>query len=258
MKTFPSNHGCAGVCLLLALLAPPLLQATPAPPEWWTQGSIPPINQNPSAPLAVATVGQAKWMAKCALDALQSKNPALASQISADLVGTGKPIATWSVPVACTPEADAMYAPLQVGQLKAIADPFYRQLNATVPAWLADQRQMNLTQDPADSTFIFPWTAQSTDDSNKAFASVGQLKAAFALRFETLGIDADGLSDEQEQALGTSPVLADTDGDGINDNLDAFPLDASRWLPMTPTSGDVTAPVVTLMEPATAVYVSGP
>ena len=29
--------------------------------------------------------------------------------------------------------------------------------------------------------------------------------------------------------MGTDPLLADTDGDGVPDNLDAYPLDPSRW-----------------------------
>ncbi len=39
--------------------------------------------------------------------------------------------------------------------------------------------------------------------------------------------DQDGLSDEQEDALGTSPFDTDTDADGVNDIDDAYPLDAT-------------------------------
>ena len=42
--------------------------------------------------------------------------------------------------------------------------------------------------------------------------------------------DNDGISDIVEQALGTNPLLADTDGDGVIDGLDAFPLDPSESL----------------------------
>ena len=37
--------------------------------------------------------------------------------------------------------------------------------------------------------------------------------------------DKDGLSDAEEIELGTDPNNYDTDGDGVNDNVDAFPLD---------------------------------
>ena len=47
--------------------------------------------------------------------------------------------------------------------------------------------------------------------------------------------DNDGLSDIQEQALGTDPLQPDTDGDGHGDAEDAFPLDAGEWVD---TDGD--------------------
>ncbi len=70
--------------------------------------------------------------------------------------------------------------------------------------------------------------------------------------------DEDGLTVAQELALGTSPSLADTDGDGVNDNLDAFPLDPSRSVALSSTPGDTTKPTVTLLTPVSATYVSGP
>ncbi len=47
--------------------------------------------------------------------------------------------------------------------------------------------------------------------------------------------DNDGLTDSEEQSLGTDPLKADTDGDGYNDNVDVFPLDPNEWLD---TDGD--------------------
>ena len=40
--------------------------------------------------------------------------------------------------------------------------------------------------------------------------------------------DNDGLSDEEETAIGTRPNDADTDGDGVADGSDPFPLDATE------------------------------
>jgi hypothetical protein len=37
--------------------------------------------------------------------------------------------------------------------------------------------------------------------------------------------DTDGLTDAEEALLGTDPLNPDTDGDGTNDDVDAFPLD---------------------------------
>lgn len=45
--------------------------------------------------------------------------------------------------------------------------------------------------------------------------------------------DGDGLTDVQELAAGTDPSKADTDGDGLNDNVDPHPLTADadgNWL----------------------------
>ena len=41
--------------------------------------------------------------------------------------------------------------------------------------------------------------------------------------------DNDGLSDAEEQSLGTNPLKADTDNDGYNDKADRFPLNAAEW-----------------------------
>lgn len=41
--------------------------------------------------------------------------------------------------------------------------------------------------------------------------------------------DNDGLSDEAEKALGTSPTRSDSDGDNIGDKSDIFPLDPTEW-----------------------------
>jgi hypothetical protein len=71
--------------------------------------------------------------------------------------------------------------------------------------------------------------------------------------------DNDGLSDEQEEVLGTSPFDADTDADGVNDIDDAYPLDpdksedvavgfqADRLLSAAPKRSDVNP--ITLVNP---------
>jgi hypothetical protein len=49
-------------------------------------------------------------------------------------------------------------------------------------------------------------------------------------------IDGDGVSNDEENANGTDPYEADTDGDLVDDGADAFPLDGLEW---ADTDGDL-------------------
>lgn len=178
-----------------------------APPLWWNEGA-PPVVDSQVSPNnhGVANVGQAKWMAKSALNALRGVRPTTADAIEAELVGTGKPIASWTVPVT-QEQKDAQHAPLLIGQLKAIAAPFYSKLHEVDATWLEAQLVQNQTKDANDSTNFLPWSSSPADDANKAATTIGQLKAVFSLRFEALpsnssnDSDSDGLPDDWEAEL---------------------------------------------------------
>jgi hypothetical protein len=170
-----------------------------APPTWWSEGD-PPVIDPQAAPNnhGVANIGQAKWMAKNALEALRAKRPDLATLVEADLVGSGKPIASWAAPVTAEQQTQQRQ-PLLIGQLKAIAAPFYDRLQAADSAWLAAQATENGIPNTGSH---YPWTATTDDDSNKAMATIGQLKAVFSLRFENLSAAADSqVSDGDEDGL---------------------------------------------------------
>lgn len=64
--------------------------------------------------------------------------------------------------------------------------------------------------------------------------------------------DQDGVPSWIEEVWGTDPFQADSDGDSVDDGSDAFPLDPTRSDPLTPTQGDTTPPVITLIEPTSA------
>ena len=172
---------------------------------------------------AFANIGQAKHMVSSALQALHSVLPAVAAQVEADLTQGSAPIVDLSVPEPKPPGwLDRQKAPLQIGQLKALAAPFYTRLHAVAPAWLASQRQTNGTELGG----IFPWTDDPSDDEPHALANLGQLKAVFALRLETLppadpgdemDSDGDGIPDHIEIAIGSDPFKAHTSGTVIPD-----------------------------------------
>lgn len=68
-------------------------------------------------------------------------------------------------------------------------------------------------------------------------------------------MDGDGVTNSIERSRGTDPFRVDSDGDGVDDGKDAFPLDPSRWQAPAADPNDNTAPEVTLKEPTNAVLV---
>ncbi len=267
----PQKKLIPGILLMLALAA------FAVPPLWWSAGDTPVIN--PAAAVdnqGVANIGQAKHMAKSALETVRDVLPAVAAQIETDLTAGPNPILDFTIPNPKTPQwIEEQQAPLLIGQLKAISDPFYTRLNVAAPAWLTAQRTANGSN---YTNSIFPWTTTTSDDNNKAIANIGQLKSAFSLHF-TQDTDSDGLADLAEMAdlhlivcalqldsssndtdddgvsnlaevaNGTNPLIDDSDGDGVDDDADAYPLDPERTSFTPGAAGDTTAPLITLLEP---------
>ncbi|MES2477238.1 MAG: hypothetical protein V4640_15745 [Verrucomicrobiota bacterium] len=221
------------VFALAALALAMTVMGDPLGPTWWNQphASNPAdpttldlpaaVNGNPPNNKGPANIGQAKHIARSALLEVRAIGLAqLADDIESELVGPNKPIASWDAP-ADTAESEKQKSPLLLGQLKAIAAPFYQAFHAANPDWLESQLVANGTRDLTDTENYFPWSSTLNDDQNKGVATVGQLKAVFSLRFETgielVDSDWDGLPDYRELQFGTDPNLWDTDGDGVSD-----------------------------------------
>lgn len=266
----PQKKLIPSILLLLALFA------FAGPPLWWSQGSSPVIVPNaPQANRAPANIGQAKHMVSEALKALEAKSPTLAADVRATLIAANPNL--FSVPNPKTPEWSAQQkAPLLLGQLKALALPFYNRLNTAKSSWVLDQITLNHANAPVLNTHYwqvtgnpayteggyYPWNPATPKEINRAPANIGQLKAVFALRFDTLpnpaplvdidgdgmddhweishfgdlsqsasaDFDGDGLSNLDEFRQGTSPSQFDSDGDGIDDASDPDPLSSYSTL----------------------------
>jgi hypothetical protein len=65
-------------------------------------------------------------------------------------------------------------------------------------------------------------------------------------------VDGDGLGWAEEAALGTNPFLFDTDGDGLHDGIDPFPLQAGTPSTLISVAGP---PQITLLTPPGAVLI---
>lgn len=235
-----------------------------ADPQWWADQGVKSGSQ--ASNLSPATIGQAKHMVKMALAELEPpKLPqATYNAIQSDLAAI----------VDLTPPQnqagfDDQRKVLLNGQLKALAKPFYDRLRSLNPAWIEEQMSLHGLQriEPGSNPYSFspyPWSVVADDDSNLSPATLGQLKAVFSIDFSLWGVvqnpdsDSDGISDVVEEASGTSPVLLDTDGDGHFDPVDAFPLDPTKWDPLSSVSGDTAPPLVALETPKSAVLVTGP
>lgn len=70
--------------------------------------------------------------------------------------------------------------------------------------------------------------------------------------------NADGIGDALAFLLGLSPVLTDADGDGVADVNDAYPHDPSRSTSPIPNPSDTTKPIVAIIAPQGALYLTGP
>jgi hypothetical protein len=103
-------------------------------------------------------------------------------------------------------------------------------------AYYEDGQQVSITADAAPEGMVFnAWTGDTSyiSNVNNATTNVTMPSSGVTVSatYGTVDADLDGLTHEEEAALGTDPNLVDTDGDGFNDgdeiDLNTNPLSAS-------------------------------
>lgn len=225
------------------------------PPEWWEDYAA--TNSNTASNNSPAVLGQVKWMTRCAWTELDSVLPG----------GAGFALSSVVPPVPGSPDQawyDAQKAVANLGQLKNVAEPFYRRLQVAAPGWVAEEFDRNGLE---SWPFSVPWDPSTPVAQNYSPAVLGQLKMLFSLRFDedsdtdtipdlveffmygsksgngtATDYDKDGLSDAAEITAGTRLDIADTDGDGIPDGSDGSPLTPASTSPAAATALHVWAP----------------
>lgn len=208
------SHISSTILLTGLLAATPLLAVDPVYPQWWLdQGVVdsgdfpPPAETDPeydawmAENYKVPNLGQAKSMARAAYLAMDSE----------DAGSTGSSISTMISAFSTDPEDN--YVALNIGQLKALAAPFYDLMHAA-----------SYTVELADGSIIsngnYPWLPSTPISDNYAIANLGQLKHVFSFDLSNWGGDWDSVPDSWKQQI------VDFDAnDAIDEIADVLALD---------------------------------
>ncbi len=208
-----------GVAIATSLLACTLCAAMP---QWWTDRGIIDTNAvvNDYAPVNQGQVKHVATQAYLEIDQKLTNDCSAISNLVAGFSSTNN------------------YLSVNLGQLKAVAAPFYDLLwaNDYTNAW-----PEGMTVGP------YPWSGSSNGAQDFAIANIGQLKYLFSFYFGTLldsdgdGMpdwwellyfgsatgalaaddpDGDGLTNLEEYQFGSNPLKADSDEDGLPDKFE--------------------------------------
>lgn len=237
-----SNKILRGFAALGSLLGIVAVALSATVPPWWTSRNVL-TSTSPANDYAAVNLGQVKHIATQAQREMQARLPGGAGATLTNLVNA------WTQPPASGVVRND-FAAVNLGQLKALAKPFYDRL-----------AQAGYQGQPLSSGQTYPWTASTSDDSDYAIANIGQVKFLFSFYFTSGGEDSDGdgmgddweryyfgnlnqgaagdsdgdgLSNAEENQIGTDPTRADTDADGRNDRYEhengTNPMVSYDWL----------------------------
>ena len=231
--------------LFLGLLAFGASLVLAGAPSWWSTEATRILSADSSDNYAPANLGQLKLVAKKAMEYLDLYLPGGAGSDIAEMVAAFEPrLGQGYTPQQISQFKAANYAPANLGQLKAVAKPFYDRLLAAG----YDTRQNLIAHGAGGWLYDYPWlwsNPATPDPANYAPANIGQLKFVFSFDISTdtendglmdwweqhfFGdlaqsangdFDEDGVSNAWEFLLASNPTLADSNGDGL--------LDVTAW-----------------------------
>ena len=174
------------LCLFLTVVA------AYAPPTWWSQGStnifVAGAAANNYGPVNLGQLKhvatQAKKHLDVALPASGGAGPEVNAMVAAFTNDPGTPTAPGT-----------NFSPVNLGQLKAVAKPFYDRLIAIGYDTKANLTAHRSPSDPNPWPNNYPWDNDNRVNVSENYvpANLGQLKFVFS--FEVLDSDGDGIPD---------------------------------------------------------------
>jgi hypothetical protein len=195
-----------------------------APPAWWSASETEIVDsESDEDNYAPANLGQLKHVAKQAQKYLNANLPWGAGEPVTLLIEGFEPRSGQGYTQQQIDDFIAdNYSPINLGQLKAVAKPFYDRLRL-----MGYDTKANLIERGYPDTweYAYPWDPATPVEDNYAPANLGQLKLVFS--FDLAGVVLDPLFDSDENDLpdgwehdvlgGTGQNAAsDPDGDGLS------------------------------------------
>lgn len=195
-----------------------------APPDWWSAPETEIIDSEAEEEnYAPANLGQLKHVAKQTQAHFNELLPEGSGVTIASLTASFEPRPGQGY---TQQEIESFikdnYSPLNLGQLKAVAKPFYDRL---LESGYDTRANLIARGYPSNWAYEYPWDPQTPVSENYAPANIGQLKLVFSfdlsrMNFDPLAdTDSNGLPDwwqnEYFESLGNHPA-SDPDEDGLS------------------------------------------